>query len=134
ENPPYGMIGRIEETSASFEARSAPRSYPTEGPRLACEPQPAGAHVGAPAQLRPRSMRSGPDRRYGVSGTELVAHHVARVAGGGELRAEFVEGGPIIVGKGYDVALRPAHPWQLPKQHHRLAVADQRSKSVQSLP
>ena len=43
-------------------------------------------------------------------------------------------GGPIIVGKGYDVALRPAHPWQLPKQHHRLAVADQRSKSVQSLP
>jgi hypothetical protein len=29
ENPPYGMIGRIEETSASFEARSASRSYPT---------------------------------------------------------------------------------------------------------
>ena len=28
ENPPYGMIGGIEETSASFEARSAPRSYP----------------------------------------------------------------------------------------------------------
>src|ERR1019366_2068704 len=25
ENPPYGMIGGIEETSASFEARSAPR-------------------------------------------------------------------------------------------------------------
>jgi hypothetical protein len=33
ENPPYGMIGRIEETSASFEARSAPRSYPTERTR-----------------------------------------------------------------------------------------------------
>src|SRR5262249_19310910 len=31
ENPPYGMIGGIEETSASFEARSAPRSYPTIG-------------------------------------------------------------------------------------------------------
>ena len=31
ENPPYGMIGRVEETSASFEARSAPRSYPTRG-------------------------------------------------------------------------------------------------------
>src|SRR5215831_3312137 len=31
ENPPYGMIGGIEETSASFEARSAPRSYPTGG-------------------------------------------------------------------------------------------------------
>ena len=30
ENPPYGMIGRIEETSASFEARSAPRSDPTD--------------------------------------------------------------------------------------------------------
>src|SRR6516165_1761375 len=29
ENPPYGMIGRVEETSASFEARSAPRLYPT---------------------------------------------------------------------------------------------------------
>src|SRR6202008_3074210 len=28
ENSPYGMIGGIEETSASFEARSAPRSYP----------------------------------------------------------------------------------------------------------
>src|SRR5499427_6024437 len=38
ENPPYGMIGGIEETSASFEARSAPRSYPTwrsETPRPA---------------------------------------------------------------------------------------------------
>jgi hypothetical protein len=33
ENPPYGMIGEIEETSASFEARSAPRSYPTAGAR-----------------------------------------------------------------------------------------------------
>ena len=33
ENPPYGMIGGIEETSASFEARSAPRSYPTISPR-----------------------------------------------------------------------------------------------------
>jgi hypothetical protein len=35
ENPPYGMTGRIEETSASYEARSAPRSYPTSisGPR-----------------------------------------------------------------------------------------------------
>src|SRR4051794_10914664 len=32
ENPPYGMRGGIEETSASFEARSAPRSYPTAGP------------------------------------------------------------------------------------------------------
>src|SRR4051812_14244297 len=30
ENPPYGMRGGIEETSASFEARSGPRSYPTK--------------------------------------------------------------------------------------------------------
>ena len=35
ENPPYGMIGGIEETSASFEARSAPRSYPTENDPVA---------------------------------------------------------------------------------------------------
>src|SRR4029077_9101659 len=41
ENPPYGMIGGIEETSASFEARSAPRSYPTD-------------------PHRPQVMRSGP--------------------------------------------------------------------------
>jgi hypothetical protein len=27
----YGMIGRVEETLASFEARSAPRLYPTAG-------------------------------------------------------------------------------------------------------
>src|SRR5580693_3735436 len=33
ENPPYGMIGGIEETSASFEARSAPRSHPTVSAR-----------------------------------------------------------------------------------------------------
>jgi hypothetical protein len=42
ENSPYGMIGGIEETSASFEARTAPRSYPTiaeaSGPNVArCE-------------------------------------------------------------------------------------------------
>src|SRR5262245_10635073 len=39
ENPPYGMIGGIVETSASFEARSAPRSYPTKiKPRRLTEP------------------------------------------------------------------------------------------------
>src|SRR5215469_2719367 len=31
ENPPYGMIGGTVETSASFEARYAPLSYPTTG-------------------------------------------------------------------------------------------------------
>ncbi len=29
ENPPYGILGRTMETSASFEARSAPSSHPT---------------------------------------------------------------------------------------------------------
>jgi len=42
ENPPYGMIGGIVETSASFEARYAPRSYPTAGgdQRWSSLPQP----------------------------------------------------------------------------------------------
>src|ERR1700752_3131121 len=31
ENPPYGMIGGLEGTSALFEARPTPLSYPTEG-------------------------------------------------------------------------------------------------------
>ena len=31
ENPPYGILGEAMETSASFEARSAPWSYPTTG-------------------------------------------------------------------------------------------------------
>jgi hypothetical protein len=31
ENPPYGMLGGTVETSASFEARYAPLSYPTAG-------------------------------------------------------------------------------------------------------
>src|SRR4029434_1542127 len=30
ENPPYGILGRAMETSASFEARSAPLPYPTD--------------------------------------------------------------------------------------------------------
>jgi hypothetical protein len=29
ENPPYGILGEAMETSASFEARSAPLPYPT---------------------------------------------------------------------------------------------------------
>jgi hypothetical protein len=33
ENPPYGMIGGTVETSASFEVRYAPLSYPTAGGR-----------------------------------------------------------------------------------------------------
>ncbi len=33
ENPPYGILGRAMETSASYEARSAPSLYPTGGPK-----------------------------------------------------------------------------------------------------
>jgi putative ABC transport system substrate-binding protein len=39
------MLGGIEETSASFEARSAPRSYPT-GSNLGYMYQQAGIYVG----------------------------------------------------------------------------------------
>ena len=45
ENPQSGMIGGIVETSASFEARSAPRSYPT-GPHRADLYRLAGAFTG----------------------------------------------------------------------------------------
>jgi hypothetical protein len=38
----------------------------------------------------------------------------------------------IIVGDGNDVTHRPTHPWQLPLQHDRLAVADQGGVSLQS--
>ena len=33
ENPPYGIIGEAMETSASFEARTAPLPYPTANQR-----------------------------------------------------------------------------------------------------
>src|ERR1700757_3031023 len=64
ENSPYGMIGGIEETSASFEARSAPRSYPTisECARKAGKEQevkvPHGVRTSHPP--RPRVMRGVP--------------------------------------------------------------------------
>ena len=45
ENPPYGMIGGIVETSASFEARSAPRSYPTSP--LGCRPTRTATNSGS---------------------------------------------------------------------------------------
>jgi hypothetical protein len=54
-NPPYGILGRNEETSASFEARSAPRSYPaffqlahSLGNWLPVVPKPSGSpHLGS---------------------------------------------------------------------------------------
>src|SRR3974390_2492710 len=45
ENPPYGMRGGIEETSASCEARYAPRSYPPvlrPNPPMYDDPLPRG--------------------------------------------------------------------------------------------
>jgi transposase len=34
-HPPYGILGRVMETSASFEARSAPSLYPTAAGSIA---------------------------------------------------------------------------------------------------
>ena len=45
ENPQSGMLGGIVETSASFEARSAPRSYPT-GSSLGYQFHQAGIYTG----------------------------------------------------------------------------------------
>jgi hypothetical protein len=52
------MIGRIEETSASFEARSAPRSYPT----------PINGHssYSAAPDLAAAEIKSEQTRRYVV--------------------------------------------------------------------
>ena len=60
ENPPYGMIGGIKETSASFEARSAPCSYPTE--RL-------GVKVPGPTRRRTRGSNFCFGRRARSGGT-----------------------------------------------------------------
>ena len=57
ENPPYGMIGRVEETSASCEARSAPRLYPTAGAR-------DETHV--PTATAPPRTHHAPRRRDGL--------------------------------------------------------------------
>src|SRR5271157_779347 len=47
ENPPYGILGEAMETSASFEARSAPLSYPTAKER------PYGSVRGVPGNRYP---------------------------------------------------------------------------------
>src|SRR3977135_1712865 len=70
ENPPYGMIGGIEETSASFEARSAPRSYPSN-PR------------------RPRSVRRRPRGRRRSVGRGAY-RPAPRLRGGRLLSREIV--------------------------------------------
>src|SRR4030095_8953838 len=39
ENPPYVILGRAMETSASFDARSAPLPYPTDSRGSQCSPK-----------------------------------------------------------------------------------------------
>ena len=51
ENSPYGMIGGIEQTSASSEARSAPRSYPTISDMKASARCCFEAHRGPPLTM-----------------------------------------------------------------------------------
>src|SRR5262249_45732797 len=71
ENRLYGMIGGIEETSASFEARSAPRSYPTEGFSDACV-----TTLSARADGRRTKSANGRNRErwgdYGAAGSTRV--------------------------------------------------------------
>ena len=56
ENPPYGMIGGMVETSASFEARYAPLSHPTEGgERRCCHDRPKRARSWK-RRIRPRKI------------------------------------------------------------------------------
>ena len=45
ENPPYGMIERVVETSASFEARSRPRHDPTRLRGATSDDRPYRVHV-----------------------------------------------------------------------------------------
>jgi len=58
ENSPYGMLGGIVETSASFEARSAPRSYPTGQEPL--RPRAGGGY--RLVSVQPASNHPGPAR------------------------------------------------------------------------
>jgi hypothetical protein len=60
-----------------------------------------------------------------LAGPKNVAHHVTGNVDGGEFLAQFVQRSTIIIDDGDDVAHCPAHTWQLPLQHDRLAVADQ---------
>src|SRR6516225_3749917 len=84
ENPPYGMIGGIEETSASFEARSAPRSYPTDlhRPRaVRWRPRGRRRSVGRgehrPA-IEPRKLKPGCRRCFERGRQHEQAHHRER--------------------------------------------------------
>ena len=80
ENPPYGMIGRVEETSASFEARSAPRLYPTAGGARAMRVPTAtsGASSSRFSAARRRVAARGARAAAGDAGDRLPRQQVAR--------------------------------------------------------
>ena len=77
ENPPYGMIGGTLETSASFEARYAPLSYPTAG--CGDDPQPdlrgrlPRLFLWVPARSRPTSSAGRADTGHPTETSELGA-------------------------------------------------------------
>ena len=77
ENSPYGMLGGIVETSASFEARSAPRSYPTR-PRPR-ESKPAIRVAG-------RTMTPARKAPSDFPGAQIARHEPRRVAWGLEAK------------------------------------------------
>src|SRR6266536_5880261 len=87
ENPPYGMTGGIEETSASFEARSAPRSYPTDPHRpRAVRWRPRGrrrsvGRGGHRPAIEPRKLKSGCRRRFERGRQHEQAHYRERLVG-----------------------------------------------------
>src|SRR3954464_15184677 len=97
ENPPYGMRGGIEETSASFEARSAPRSYPTDD-IVAVEGRVADQRV----KGEPVDERRHADRVEPLSWQEHKTYEVAQRVGE---RQDF--GGQAAFGAANSLALRP---------------------------
>src|SRR5262249_33955671 len=95
------MIGRVEETSASFEARSAPRSYPTV---LAAAPD--RAHPRQPRQPVDRAL----DRKRRLRGA--VA---AEAAGGDHVGVNGIADG-LLVGASV------THEWAAQGAGERLAA------------
>jgi hypothetical protein len=100
ENPPYGMRGGIEETSASCEARYAPRSYPTElalaaanwmsrsqpiGRRFICRPPRRSADA---LTVRPIAPKFGRDTRGFLQVAALRSATIGPVRRGGSARAQ----------------------------------------------
>ena len=72
ENPPYGILGRAIETSASYEARSAPSLYPTGGPKgLNWERPPCTERKSLNQECGWKDGdRGGPARMQGIHGRE----------------------------------------------------------------